>query len=422
MLSSGGLHSYHDVSHTLRRALHEPQRRERVDSLRAYKEWIIGSALPVWATRGFDESAGRFRERLDRNAEPIDVPHRAMVQARQIYVFSHAYHLGWFPDGRQLAERAMASLLRDFADVSQREASFAFSSDGRGGIVSPVRDAYTHAFVLFATAWLHRISGDVTLLTLAERTDAFIRAHLFDATQGGLFETAPATVRTKRQNPLMHLLEAYLALERAAPGRGYLARATEIVELFTARLFDAKHGVLLEHFAEDWSAHPDAAMTDLVEPGHHFEWVWLLREYGRLADRSLGEWSDALWRDARAHGMASDGLIHDELGSDHSVRKASHRVWPHTEAIKAAMARDADGDASALTFADAMARTLLERFLDQPFTGGWVDHRSATGEPLVDYVPASTLYHLFFAASESAHGDCAVEDTTTHASQSPTLE
>jgi mannose-6-phosphate isomerase len=391
-----------------------------VEELSAYREWIVGSALPVWSSRGFDATAGRFRERLDRDAAPLDVPHRAMVQARQIYVFSHAYRLGWFSEGRALAERAMISLLRDFGDVSDREASFAFSIDGRGGIVSSARDAYTHAFVLFAMAWLHRATGDTHLLTLADRTDAFIQAHLFDAEQGGMFETYPVAVRTKRQNPLMHLLEAYLALERAAPGRGYLERASKIVQLFETRLFDATHGVLLEHFAENWSAHPDAAMSDDDEPGHHIEWVWLLREYQQHSGISLAEKSDALYRMARLHGVTRDGLILDELGSDGVVRKTSHRVWPHTEAIKAAMARHCDGDHSALAFADSMARALREQFLDRPFAGGWTDHRSATGAPLVDYVPASSLYHLFFADSESAHGDCAVEGSAVHASQSPT--
>jgi mannose-6-phosphate isomerase len=392
-----------------------------VDELTAYREWIIGSALPVWSTRGFDATAGRFRERLDGDGAPLDVPHRAMVQARQIYVFSHASQLGWFPDGRALAERAMASLLRDFGDVSDREASFAFSIDGRGSIVSSARDAYTHAFVLFAMAWLHRATGDSHLLTLADRTDTFVQAHLFDAERGGMFETHPVTMRTKRQNPLMHLLEAYLALERAAPGRGYLERASKIVQLFDARLFDARHGVLLEHFAEDWSAHPDAAMGDVFEPGHHFEWVWLLREYQQLSGNSLAQKSEALYRAARQHGIARNGLIIDELGSDGSVRKGSHRVWPHTEAIKAAIARHGEGDHGALAFADSMACALREQFLDRPFPGGWVDHRSASGAPLVDYVPASTLYHLFFAASESVHGDCAVEGSTTHASQLPTV-
>lgn len=369
--------------------------------LEAFREWIVGRALPTWATRGFDATAERFRERLDERGAPLDVPHRAMVQARQIYVYSHAHLLGWH-DGAELADCAMATLERDFAHEAAGETSFAYSIDGRGGIVSDVRDAYTHAFVLFAIAWLHRITGDVTLLTLAARTDAFVRRHLVDAQHGGVFDAFPATTRTKRQNPLMHLLEAYLALERTAPACGWLARAATIIDLFRSRLFDAGRGVLREHFADDWSTHPDWALADVVEPGHHFEWVWLLAEYERLAGIELAEPRAALYDFALRHGVTEDGLVHDELASDGSVRKRSHRLWPHTEAIKAAGARQADGDANASALGEGMLDVLLERFLDRQFVGGWIDHISADGAPLVDYVPASSLYHLMVAAADAS--------------------
>jgi mannose-6-phosphate isomerase len=160
--------------------------------------------------------------------------------------------------------------------------------------------------------------------------------------------------------------------------------------------------VLLEHFAESWAAHPDPALADVVEPGHHFEWVWLLREYERLAGVRLIEPRTTLHDFAVVHGLSEDGLVHDELASDGMVRKSSHRLWPHTEAIKAARTRRADGAAGADALAATMADTLLERFLDRPFTGGWIDHISAEGAPLVDYVPASSLYHLMFAAADAS--------------------
>lgn len=373
----------------------------KMERLNAYREWITGSALPTWSTVGFDAAAGRFRERLDRTGAPVDVPHRSMVQARQIYVFAHAHQLGWFADGGRLAEVAMASLVRDFGVVSAREASFAFSIDGRGGTVSEVRDAYAHAFVLFAIAWLYRVTGDAALLHLADQTNAFIKARLVDARHGGVFDSDPVASREKRQNPLMHLLEAYLALERAAPGRGYLEDAGTLVALFKSRLFSAEHGVLLEYFAEDWAPHADPAKADVFEPGHHFEWVWLLREYAQLSGDDLGRWSDPLYAVARDHGVAADGLVYDELATDFTVRKRAHRVWPHTEGIKAAAARYAGGDAAAQPFAESMAGGLLAHFLDRPFAGGWVDHIDAAHAPLVDYVPASSLYHLFFAAAEA---------------------
>jgi mannose-6-phosphate isomerase len=86
------------------------------------------------------------------------------------------------------------------------------------------------------------------------------------------------------------------------------------------------------------------------------------------------------------------------------ILKASHRVWPHTEAIKAAAARHAAGDVEAHGFAERMAGVLIGNFLNRPFAGGWIDHLSADCRPLVDYVPASSLYHIVLAGSVAAKG------------------
>ena len=59
-----------------------------------YIDWVAGSALPRWATSGFDADAGRFHERLDAHAAPIAVPNRALVQARKIFVFADAARVG----------------------------------------------------------------------------------------------------------------------------------------------------------------------------------------------------------------------------------------------------------------------------------------------------------------------------------------
>jgi mannose/cellobiose epimerase-like protein (N-acyl-D-glucosamine 2-epimerase family) len=369
--------------------------------MKAYVDWVVQQALPTWASSGFDAARGRFQERLDLAGKPIVLPHRAMVQARQIYVFAHAAQLGCFAEGRRLAETAMASMLGDFCVETPDQASFAFSIDPRGGIVSDVRDAYTHAFVLFALAWVYRLNGDERMLTIADKTIAFIEDRLTDPVHGGLFDAVPAPSRDKRQNPLMHLLEAYLFLDQAASGRGYLERAAGLVALFKHRLYRAEPGVLLEHFGYDWLPHGDPAKADVFEPGHHFEWVWLLATYGGQVGETVEPWASRLHETACRYGIDGDGLIFDEVGADLTPRKRSHRIWPHTEAIKAAVARDAAGDAHALDLADGMSSVLMARFLGRPFAGGWVDHLSEAGEPLVDYVPASTLYHIFLAAAEA---------------------
>jgi mannose-6-phosphate isomerase len=371
-------------------------------SARRYREWIAAKALPMWSRAGFDGGQGVFQERLDWSGRPQQtIPRRAMVQCRQIYVFAHAAQLGWFPEGARLAEIAMHSLVGKFCPDRDVSGGFAFSVDYEGRIVSAARDAYAHAFVLLAIAALYRLNGDSRLVGYADRTIAFIEARLWDPVHGGLYDKAPVEDRRKRQNPHMHLFEAYLALETAAPGRGYIERAHNLVELFRTRLFRAEPGVLLEYFAEDWSPHPDPEKRAVFEPGHHFEWVWLLREYERLAGENLGPSIERLDHIARQYGRAGNGLIFDEVGTGMNVLKRSHRLWPHTEAAKAAVANFAAGDRGAPAFASAMIDAVFENFIERPFAGGWIDHISADGHPLVDYAPASSLYHLFLASAET---------------------
>lgn len=371
--------------------------------MKSYLDWNREHALPLWATRGFDAGHARFVERLDGDTRPLPVPHRAMVQARQIYVFAHAAELGWFAPGAALAEAAMASLRRDFCDDGAEMASVAFSIDPQSGRrIADARDSYTHAFVLFATAHLFRLTGDPALLAFARRVGTFVEREMIDRVHGGVIDALPPQSPTKRQNPQMHLLEAYLALEEAAPEQGWLERASALVTLFHDRLTLAGPGVLLEHFAHDWSEHPDPAMRAVFEPGHHYEWAWLLDRHQRLSGRDHSNWRTTLDTTAARHGHAEGGLIYDEVAVTGTASKASHRLWPHTEAIKAAAVRHRLGDPAALPFARQMATLLAAHFLDTPFKGGWTDQISPSGAATVAYVPASSLYHLFLAASEAA--------------------
>jgi mannose-6-phosphate isomerase len=72
--------------------------------------------------------------------------------------------------------------------------------------------------------------------------------------------------------------------------------------------------------------------------------------------------------------------------------------------LKAAVVRRNDGDPTTPQFADMILRALTENFLGRPLAGGWIDHLNETRQPLVDYVPASSLYHLFLAAVEMMRG------------------
>lgn len=372
--------------------------------LETYRDWVFDRAVPTWQRIGFDPAKAMFHERLDTGGRPLPVPHRAMVQARQIYVFAHAAALGLAPGGAELASAAMASLRSRFGREDDAGLSFIYSIDpATGAVVSEARDSYTHAFVLLACAFLYRATGDATLLTLADEVTRFVEGHLVDPVALGVVDALPASpTAPKRQNPQMHLLEAYIALEQAAPARGYLDRAMALVALFQDKLLHPDHGVLIEHFGSDWSAHPDLDQGSFFEPGHHYEWIWLLEQAQMLSGRDLAAERSALFASASRHGHAAARHIFDEVKADGVVKASSHRLWPHTEAIKAAATMRRAGEPGARELADEMSRTLLDTFCGRPFAGGWIDHVSAAFEPRVDYVPASSLYHLFLAAAEGA--------------------
>ena len=59
------------------------------------------------------------------------------------------------------------------------------------------------------------------------------------------------------------------------------------------------------------------------------------------------------------------------------------------------------GDAAAGPRAARVIDRLMEVFLGRPVAGGWIDHVDAAGAPLVDFMPASTLYHVFLAVAEA---------------------
>ena len=354
--------------------------------------------LPFWSSQGFDPSCDMFHERFDFAGRPVaDLPRRTMVQARQIYVCSQATLRGMVPDGGALAERALRTLLDHACDGDDGQAGFAFALHPGGRVQSDVRDSYAHAFVLFALASAYRLSGEPRLRRVIERTLGFIDRCLVDPLHGGLFDRYPDPSPAKAQNPQMHLLEAYLALHDAMPDGPFLEQAGGVVDRFSRQMFRADPGVLPEVFGPDWTPSGDTT----YEPGHHFEWAWLLDRHRAATGIPLPEAADILWSTACEAGVAASGLIFDEVGFDRRPRKSGHRLWPHAEAVKAAAVRVAAGQSSAEPVLAAMLRVLNDTFAGRPFAGGWIDRVGPEGEILLDFVPASSLYHLYGAWAEA---------------------
>jgi len=359
----------------------------------------VTEALPFWGTAGFDAARGSFVERVDFSGVPLpDVPRRAMVQARQIYVFAHAALLGWWPQGRDTALTAAQNVIERYFEPDGRP-GWVFSVAAEGTIHDARRDLYTHAFVLFGLAWAYRLEPRPAFRDAALATLAVLDKH-FASPSGGFHAEHPATPGGMRQNPHMHLFEAMIAWHEADGEGPFLARAAQLRDLMATRFLRPATGILAEYFDDLWQPQ-SGARGRICEPGHHYEWCWLLARYARLSGQNQDELIATLYSYADRHGFDDRGLIVDELLDDGAVHKASRRCWPHTEAIKADAAAFEAGDMHAAERAARLIERTMATFLGRPVGGGWIDHIDADGAPLVSFMPASTLYHVMLAAAEA---------------------
>jgi mannose/cellobiose epimerase-like protein (N-acyl-D-glucosamine 2-epimerase family) len=367
----------------------------------ALSTWIFEKALPFWSVVGRDQSGLGFIEHLSLSAQPADVPYkRVRVQARQIYVFSYAHMLGW-PGAIEAAQDGYDFLIRN---AWRDDGSWVRQLERDGRILDPRADLYDLAFVVFALAWYGRATVSTEPIERALRTLDWIESTMASP-RGGFYNTWPASRELRQQNPHMHLLEAVLALFATTGDRECLRVADGLVDLFQRHLFDSDTGTLGEFFADDWSW-ADGIKGTLVEPGHHYEWVWILSEYERLTGHSLKSERNALYFFANRFGQRpGTGLVVDALDREGRVRDASVRIWPQTEAIKAHMVMaeeqtGSDSGENGETIAARLVTRLLEHFFIREPAGTWIEHFTPDNEPKGERIPSSTLYHIFMAFAE----------------------
>lgn len=361
------------------------------------ESWLTNTLLPGWIERAFDPGRPGFVEYLgpDGVAEASDL-HTTLVTARLTYVFSHAHVLG-VPGALAAARHGLAFL----ASACRRaDGRFVHSCTTHGEVIDGKSDFYDLAFVLFACGWFAKATGDTGVLCMAGEVMDFLDGEL--AHPAGGFREDTLGTQPRRQNPHMHLLEACHALAAISPDPRWLATADRLVRLMRERMLDAD-GTLGEFFDEDWKAFP--GQRGLIrEPGHHFEWTWLLYHHDRLAGSSEARETA---RKLHAFGQRqvdapanSSRLVVNEVDPAGRVLNGAALLWPQTEYLKALVARiEFEGDAEAAARLDQHLRLMFRHFLD-PESGIWVNQLDDAGQPISERVPVRVLYHLVLALAE----------------------
>jgi len=372
--------------------------------LSLWRQRLTEDMLPLWSTNGYDRARRLYHERLAFDGTPIAMKDmRLMVQARQISTFCRAA-VDDFHDMSANALECLSEVRRRYYRVDGQPGwVFALSPDGQSS--NTKRDLYAHAFVLFAHAWAYRLCADPALLVTARETISEIQT-IFGNGEPGFLDTVPHQDGLRRQNPHMHLLEAYLALFEVSADGFYLEQASELVELALSKFVDPASGMVIEFLNAHWQPSQPSGQNR-VEAGHLFEWSWLLQDYLRLnpdasKNERLSEAADRLFKAGMQHGLGQD-VVYDAMTESGAVIERSTRIWPQTELCRLLACRKkltgahSEAEASLLK---GVTRTLFQYYALAELQGGWIDRRSADGRPSVDHMPASSLYHIYGAARE----------------------
>lgn len=368
--------------------------------------WLVDQLCPFWCSRIVDPVGGFF-EGLNASGQALPSPTRTLLnQARLTFAFSLATVLGGDAPLRNAADHGFKFLKR-IAVPRDHGLGWPRQMDARGQVLDPTLDAYDLSFVILAMAWYHRASGSQEALLMGEQAYGCVQHHLADVENGGFFEEHPFVDKLpRRQNPHMHLLEAMLAMHAATQAQVWLDRATEVVELFQRAFLDAETGSLGEYFDAQWQPMPGAEGA-LREPGHQFEWVWLLQQYMRATGRTdLTETVQRLFQFGTKHGINTTGVLSgavlDVVDKTGAAQARSMLMWPQTEYVKACVARfDATQDGSYRTKAFAHWDLMRAHFFRED-GANWINQLGPDGQPLVENTLSRVFYHVVHAASELA--------------------
>lgn len=342
-----------------------------------FDAWLKDAALPLWSTEGLDAARGSFQEAISLDGRHTSGLRRARVQARQIWVFATAAAAGWGDAYGPVAHRAF-DFYRDH--YRRPDGLFAFSADEEGRVSDPTPALYEQAFSLLAMAALEAIEPG-GLVGDARRTRTGLDALRHPA--GGFRE---AGGRPFQANAQMHLFEAALAWEEAGDG-SWAEVSDELAELALTCFIASDGGFLWEFFDDGWRPLDEHA-GGLIEPGHQFEWAWLLDRWGRRRGNANAQAAArTLYQRGRQGVDRAREVAVGALWSDTSVREPLARLWAQSEHLRAALTFGSKAEALG-------AVRGLAAYLETPARGLWRDKLEADGAFVEEPAPATSLYHL----------------------------
>lgn len=177
----------------------------------------------------------------------------------------------------------------------------------------------------------------------------------------------------------MHLAEAFLATLAARQDDAVQSMLVTLCTAMQQRFIDPHQGVLMEK--------PLGAVDNWYEPGHQFEWYFLLESSPLLRGSQLHGSLERAFAFTEQSGVdPHSGAVKAMLDLNGKARDATQRIWAQAEYLRALTLRP---DAEAAVLRQLLA--LQQNFLH---AGGWHECRDEQGQVSRKDMPSTTPYHL----------------------------
>ncbi|SFX97073.1 MULTISPECIES: AGE family epimerase/isomerase [unclassified Pseudomonas] len=337
--------------------------------------------VPMWQGPGWNADLALPYEALDAGHAPLPPQrYRAMACARQLYVFSSL--MGEVPGAAERASALFRSLQRHFHDAEH--GGWFYSIDPQGAPLDSTKDLYTHAFILFACAHYWAKVGEPLVESVLNAALQVIAQRF--ASHDGLYEASLGRDWSELgtgplQNPLMHLAEAFLAVLSVRDDATVRQALLALCDGMSERFIDPQQRVMMEK--------PLGAVDNWYEPGHQFEWYYLLASSPLLRGGTLHTALEHSFDQSERQGVdMKSGAVCAMLDPQPQAtpRDATQRIWAQAEYLRALTLRP--GNQGALL---RQLQALQQHFLHNR---GWNECLDADGVVSRRDMPSTTPYHL----------------------------
>ena len=337
--------------------------------------------VPLWQGPGWNAELALPYEALSPAHQPLPPQrYRAMACARQLYVFASLIDDPAFPAAAERAAALFRSLQSHFHDAEH--GGWFYSIDAHGAPLDQRKDLYTHAFIIFACAhYWAKVREPLVESVLNAALQVVLEQF---STGNGLYEASldqdwSSLGSGPLQNPLMHLAEAFLATLSVREDPTVQSALLALTDAMQQHFIEPVHNVMLEK--------PRGAVDNWFEPGHQFEWLFLLASSPLLRGTALHGSLERAFGFAEQVGVdPQTGAVCGMLAPDGTLRDGTQRIWAQAEYLRALTLRP-EGT-------ERVQRQLLalqQRFL---YTGGWYECRDGQGNVSREDMPSTTPYHL----------------------------